>query len=129
MAYISKAQSTKRIVEISKRSRPILLSGVATSEFLHTAENSMSVRLIRAVYEEDTSADDGVEIKIGKVGFPNYFAAFTSEISMTAGDVTEIAKFDNRQFLLAGETLTVECDGGKTGDGTLSIQVELDSYR
>lgn len=129
MAYISKAQGTRKTVEVSRRSQPIALDGSATSEFLYTAEVMMAVRLIRAVYEEDTSADTGVDLRVGKVGFPAYFATFTSETSQSAGDVTEIMKYDNRQFLDAGETITIECDGGKTGTGVVAIQVELEGYR
>lgn len=129
MAYISKAQSTRRTIDVSKRTQPIALNGVSVREHLYTAEVTMSVRLIRVIYEEDTSADAGVDIRIGKVGFPDYFAIFTSELSQSAGDVTTVTKFDNRQFLEAGETLTVECDGGKIGDGVAAVQVELEGYR
>lgn len=129
MAYISKAQNTRRYLDVSKRSQSIALDGAFVREYLHTAEVNMSVRLIRVIYEEDTSADTGVEIRIGKIGFPAYFASFTSETSQSAGDVTTVTKHDNRQFLLAGETLTVECDGEKTGTGVVGVQIEMEGYR
>lgn len=129
MAYIQKAQGTRRTVDISKRSASIALDGSSIREYLHTAENDLSVRLIRAIYEEATSSDAGVEIRIGKIGYPEYFAAYTSAISQSAGTVASVTKFDNRQFLLADETLTVECDGGKTGAGVVAIQVEFEGYR
>ena len=129
MAYIAKAQSTRRYLDVSKRTPSIALDGASVREYLHTAEIDMSVRLIRVIYEEDTSSDAGVEIRIGKIGFPAYFASFTSEISQSAGDVTTVTKHENRNLLLAGETITVECDGGKTGAGVVGIQVEIEGYR
>lgn len=129
MAYIQKAQGTRRTIDISKRSLSIALDGGSVREYLHTAENDLSVRLIRVIYEEATSGDTGIEIRIGKIGFPDYYAAFTTASSQSAGTVTTVSRFDNRTFLLAGETLTMECDGGKTGAGTTAIQIELEGYR
>ena len=129
MAYISKSQATRRTFDITKRSQQFDLSGSSTTEYLHTAENDLSIRLIRAIYEETTSADAGVGIRIGKMNFPDYFASFTSAISTSRGVISTVIKFDNRQFLLADETLIVECDGGKTGAGAVSIQIEMEGYR
>lgn len=89
----------------------------------------MAVRLIRAVYVEASSSDDGVNIRIGKIGHPEYFATYTSEVSKSYGFVAEITKYDERISLDAGETLTVICDGGKAGTGMIEIQVELEGYR
>lgn len=129
MAYISKAQATRRVIDISKRTDSIALDGSAVRVHLHTAEKDAAVRLIRVTYEEATSSDTGVAIKVGKIGFPDFYALFTSESSKAAGSVTTVTKFANRELLLANETLTVDCVGGKTGTGIVAIQVEMESYR
>lgn len=109
--------------ERTVRTRPIQLSGDDVYESLYTTESTTSIRAMRVIYDESTSADAGVEIRIGKIGFANKFATFTTEVSKTAGELTWLPKTAN--FLVAGETLTVECDGGKVGDGVVSVQIEL----
>lgn len=105
------------------RTRPIQLSGDDVYESLYTTESTTNIRAMRVIYDESTSADAGVEIRIGKIGFANKFATFTTESSKSAGEFTWLPKTSNS--LAAGETLTVECDGGKTGDGVASVQIEL----
>lgn len=129
MAYLETAQKTRKVIDVSRRTTPILLAGFTMREHLHTAETDMAVRLIRAVYTEATSTHTGVAVRIGKIGHPDYFATFTSEISKSAGDVTEITMYDNRNILLQDETLTVDCDGLKAGTGIVIVQIELEGYR
>jgi hypothetical protein len=130
MAYISTAQRTRKTVEITVRTpNPIPLDGVAIRYFLYTAEGTMSLRLIRAVYVEASSSATGVNIHIGKIGHPAYFATYISEVSKAQGFVAEITKFAARSLLAVGETLTIDCDGGKAGVGMIDIQIELEGYR
>ena len=130
MAYIETAQRTRKTIDVSKRTRnPIPLDGVAVRDFLYTAEVDMAVRLIRVIYVEATTSDDGVNIHVGKIGHPAYFATYTSEVSQAQGTVAEVDKFVARDILAAGETLTVDCDGGKAGLGMVDVQIELEGYR
>ena len=105
------------------RTLPIDLSGAPAYESLYTSENTTEVRDIKIVYDESTSADAGVEIRVGKIGSPSFFATFTTQASMTAGKYTHAERTNT--VLLGNETLTVECDGGKTGSGVVSVQIEL----
>jgi hypothetical protein len=110
-------------LHLTVRTQPIDLSGASTYESLYTAENDTNVRTMRVIYDEATSADAGVAIRIGKIGDADYFTSLTTEVSKAAGSVVYLSKTNN--ILVAGETLTVECDGGKDGAGTVSIQIEL----
>lgn len=104
------------------RTKPIELAGPATYESLHTAESSMNLRSAKVIYDEASSADAGVAVRIGKIGSASYFKTYTTEVSMTVGKVINLSQISLP--LAAGETLTVECDGNKTGAGMISIQVE-----
>jgi hypothetical protein len=129
VAYYFTASKSRKTVDISKLTPVIALDGAPVITYLHCAENLVAVRLIRVVYVEATSSDAGVKIKVGKIGFPDYFADFTSEISKAVGDITTVTKFDNRIFLAANEVLTVNCNGFKTGLGAVIVQVEMEEYR
>lgn len=104
------------------RTRPILLGGVSVYESLHTPEATMGIRIVKFIYDEASDANTGVDIRIGKIGDPDYFATYTTEVSKSAGDITIIGQIT--KTLAKDETLTVECDGGKVGDGTVSVQIE-----
>lgn len=129
MAYYFTSSKSRKTVDISKLTPVIALDGAPVVNYLHVAENVVGVRLIRVVYVEATSSDAGVKIKVGKIGFPDYFADFTSESSKAVGDVTTITKFNNRIFLAVNEVLTVNCDGLKTGLGAVVVQIEMEEYR
>lgn len=129
MAYYFTSSKSRKTVDISKITPVIALDGAPVINYLHVAENTVGVRLIRIVYVEATSSDAGVKIKVGKIGFPDYFADFTSETSKSVGNVTTVTKILNRVFLLANEILTVNCDGLKTGTGAVIVQVEMEEYR
>lgn len=83
----------------------------------------MTLRTARIIYDEASSPDAGVALRIGKIGDPDFFLSFTSEPSKPAGFVLYLPHTDN--MLGQDETLIVECDGGKTGNGIVSIQIEL----
>jgi len=104
------------------RSRPITLAGPATAESIYTAETTTTIRLGTVVYEEASSADAGVAVRVGKIGSASYFSSYTTEVSRAAGSVSNLSF--SALTLQGGETLTVECDGNKTGTGTISIQIE-----
>jgi hypothetical protein len=104
------------------RTRPILLAGPAVYESLYTAECVTTLRLGRVIYDEASSADAGVAVRIGKIGSASYFKSYTTEISKPAGTVVNLSQIS--LTLNANESLTVECDGNKDGVGTISIQIE-----
>lgn len=109
-------------LHITVRTRPMNLDGNFVYESLYTAECETSIRTMRVVYDEGTSADAGVEIRVGKIGDADYFATFTTESSKSAGDATNLEK--TFLTLMPHETLTVECDCGKIGAGVISVQIE-----
>lgn len=74
------------------------------------------------IYDEASSADAGVAVRIGKIGSASYFSSYTTEVSKSAGSVVNLSRIT--ATLAPGETLTVECDGEKTGAGTISVQIE-----
>jgi hypothetical protein len=104
------------------RTRPILLGGAPVYESLHTPESPMGIRIIKIIYDETSSADVGVEIRIGKIGSPSFFATYTSEASKAAGTMTILQQITS--VLSPDETLTVECAGLKAGAGIVSVQIE-----
>lgn len=105
------------------RCRSIVLNGPATYESLYTAECTTSIRVIMVIYDEASSADAGVEVRLGKIGSASYFATYITEVSKSAGAVVNLSQ--TSLTLAPGETFTVECDGNKTGAGTISIQAEV----
>lgn len=109
------------------RTSQIDLGGSAVSEAIYTAINQLHIPLIRVIYDEATSAHTGVAIRVGIYGAPNYFSTFTSEINKSISERTSLSIGQNG-LLPAGETLIVECDGGKTGTGAITVQVELEAW-
>lgn len=104
------------------RTQPIVLAGPAVYEPLMAAQSTTTLRLALITYDEASSADAGVAVRIGKIGSASYFATYTTEVSKAAGSVVNLPQITNT--LAPGETLTVECDGNKTGAGTISVQIE-----
>ena len=105
------------------RTRPIVLAGPTTYESLYTAECVTTVRIAKVVYDDASSADAGVAVRIGKIGSASYFSSYTTEVSKAAASVVNLSQIS--LTLNPGETITVECDGEKTGAGTISIQIEV----
>lgn len=104
------------------RSNSITLAGPAISESLYTAETDTTLRAARVIFDEASSADAGVAVRIGKIGSTSYFGSYTSGASKAAGAVVNLNL--SASTLRAEETLLIECDGGKTGAGAISIQIE-----
>lgn len=101
------------------------LGGASSSQSVYTAVNALTVALVRVIYEEATSADAGVAIRVGKIGSASFFSTFTSEINKSIGNVTTLTLTNTT--LAAGETMIVECDGNKAGTGAVTVQIELES--
>lgn len=97
------------------------LSGSAEDiEILHAKDDLVILAAI-LLYTEASSADAGVEVRIGKESDDNYFYTGTSEVSKS--------KFYEKSVTLlqtdldAGDTLTVGSAGGKSGTGEVKICV------
>jgi hypothetical protein len=104
------------------RSGMITLAGPAVYESLYTAETTTTLRIARAIYDEASSADAGIAFRIGKIGSTTFFGSYTTEVSRSAGAVSNLSL--SSLTLLPNETLIIECDGNKTGSGAMSIQIE-----
>lgn len=109
-------------IDFTLRTRPIALDGAPIYESLYSAETIVTLRAVKIVYDETTSSDAGTVIRIGKIGSPSFFATYTTEISMTAGTIKVLPQISNT--LAPHETLTVNCDGLKSGAGIASVQIE-----
>jgi hypothetical protein len=112
------------IVIVSARSSTLPLDGLPITETLFTALKNMRITVARAIYEEASSSHAGVAIELGKIGNVNFYSTYTSEPSKPAGTTSTLLL--GNTLLLENETLTVKCAGGKTGLGSLKVQVELE---
>jgi len=105
------------------RSQQIVLSGPAVYESLFTAQHITTVKSIRVTYDEASSSNTGVTLRVGKVGDSDYFASHTSEVSKSLGYSKWLTL--SNTMLAQDEVLTIECDGDKVGTGIVSIQIDL----
>jgi hypothetical protein len=99
------------------------LSGAAVAQtVMEHITRKAKIERINILYVEASSADAGVALKVGKESNDDEYYTGTSAISQSAWgevDVTPLATLIN-----AGDSLTYNCAGGKTGTGTVVITVE-----
>jgi hypothetical protein len=101
---------------------PLDLSGAAATEICLHVETHINLLKATILYTEASSADAGVNIKIGKESDDDYFYTGTSEASKAqwySSDVTLLQK-----WLYAGDTLLFSTVGGKSGTGEVLLIVE-----
>lgn len=105
------------------------LSGGNLDEVLFTPYAAATLLGWRILYTEASSADAGVEVRVGKltqagVHDDDFYDQETSEINKAAGYSKLMAPGALDQNAIAvGETLTVGCSGGKVGAGEIIIVV------
>lgn len=107
------------------QSAVIDLSGAAVADtpVLHTSV-ALQILGLYFMYQEATSADAGIVIDVGKGGDDDFFFTGSTDVSKSAFDVE--SKTLLQTALAAGETMTYNSAGGKTGTGTLLIVVEYE---
>lgn len=112
---IKAASFTKNVVAID------LSGGAQIIPILHADAELTILKVIIVYINEASSADAGVEIRVGKETDENYFVSETSEINKAEWYEKEATLLQT--ILTAGDTLTVGSVGGKAGTGELQIYV------
>lgn len=108
--------------------RPSDLSGTAETAITFIADRAYTISAAYLVYTEASSADAGVNIKVGKliVGTDDddYFvAAVATEISKEAGYRKELTLAQTS--VVEGDIITFNNAGSKTGIGEVTLQLYL----
>lgn len=114
--------------EVVAMTTPLDLSGSAATNIVFIADRAYTLSAANLCYTELSSADTGINIKVGKliVGTDDddYFvAAVATEVSKEAGyrQALTLAATD----IAEGDIVTVNSAGGKTGTGEVVLQLEL----
>lgn len=119
------------VVSVNRRLNEIVvstkfdLSGSATVDNVYYANYPMRILEAKLVYTENSSADAGVAVSVGKVGDADYFVGNTN---------TEINKMAGYEQILtplidgieAGTLINITCAGGKTGTGEVVLVLVLE---
>jgi hypothetical protein len=93
------------------------LSGTAVPDTIWWhAPVACTIEGLWAVYVEAASDDDGVVIEVGKQGDGDYFATYTTKKSATANEREALTLL--KTAVAAGDTITYNCAGSKSGDGS-----------
>lgn len=113
---------------VSMSGRPIDLSGAADTVIVFTADRAYTLTAANLVYTEASSADAGVNIKVGKliVGTDDddfFVAAVATETSKEAGYLKSLTLAQTA--IAEGDTITINSAGSKTGTGAVTLQLYL----
>lgn len=114
--------------EVALMQVPLDLSGAAKTSIAFVADRAYTINYAYLVYTEVSSADAGVNIKVGKliVGTDDdgYFvAAVATEVSKEAGYRKSLTLLQTA--VAAGDVITINSAGGKTGTGEVILQLYL----
>ena len=101
------------------------LSGAAATEtVLFNKNHEIQINKVWVYYEEATSADAGVSLRIGSPTDDDAYWVETSEVSKSAGDCTEYGTGDMVLATVPKSTpIIVKSAGSKTGTGTAYIVI------
>jgi hypothetical protein len=105
-----------------------LSGGATTIPIIHMNER-LWIRSITLVYTEASSADAGVVVEVGKDSDRDFMYTGTSDTSKALWDEVELtiknhASFEDYDWLLPDETMTLYTAGGKSGTGSVMAVVE-----
>lgn len=126
--YISGAQT---IGDLSIRSISLDLSGGATDIDVFHAIAPCFLFGYQVVYTEGSSADAGVDIRVGRYQDgvaldDDYFDISTSEVSKNKGYSKHFTTADlTQKVIAAGDTVTVGTAGGKVGIGEVMLILQI----
>jgi len=119
------------VADITVKSEILDLSGAATDVEVFHAVTKCQLIGCAIVYTEASSADAGVQIRVGRyqegVALDNdYFDSSTSETSKDKGYVKHFKTSDlTNSVISAGDTVTVGTAGGKTGAGEVMLILKI----
>lgn len=107
---------------------PIDLSGAGVTLTAFVADRGYTITAAYLVYTEVSSANAGVNIKVGKtiVGTDDddYFvASVATEVSKEAGYRKSLTLL--KTAVVEGDIITINCAGSKTGTGAVTLQLYL----
>lgn len=107
---------------------PLDLSGSAVTAIVFIADRAYTLTEADLVYTEASSADTGVNVKVGKliVGTDDddfFVAAVASEVSKEAGYRKSLTLAQTA--IAEGDIITINSAGGKTGTGEVILQLYL----
>ena len=106
---------------------PIDLSGAAASKYWHS-ERACEIRKATIVYSEASSADAGINVKIGKEADDDYYvAAVATEVSKSQWYSKNLTLL--KTDVAAGDTIIFNSAGGKTGTGEILVVLEIVTLR
>jgi len=100
------------------------LSGAAQAEVVQFY-TSVPITVVKVIlcYVEAASADAGVTVQVGKNGDADWFYTGSSEGTKSLYYVKDLSLLHTA--LVAGEYITIDNAGGKTGTGNIQVHVEF----
>jgi|TARA_Y100000296_G_C5177686_1_gene261122 hypothetical protein len=102
------------------------LSGGAETLVVFHTERAAEITRVYVLYTEETSADAGITIKIGKMNSTtdddDYYFTGTSLVSQTLWDSTKLTLL--KRDISTGDTVVFASAGGKTGTGEIMLIME-----
>jgi len=127
-AELDAMQSDLETVPATMHGRPIDLSGAGETVIVFIADRAYTLTAVYLAYTELSSADAGINIKVGKliVGTDDddYFvAAVATEVSKEAGYRKALTLLQTA--IAEGDIITINSAGGKTGTGEVVLQLYL----
>ncbi len=127
-AEFSAMQADLETIPVLMAGRPLDLSGSAETVIVFVADRAYTLTAAYLVYTELSSADAGINIKVGKliVGTDDddYFvAAVATEVSKEAGYRKSLTLLQTA--ITEGDVITINSAGGKTGTGEATLQLYL----
>lgn len=118
--------STTVTVDQEPISSVLDLSGASSDVAVFYAKDAYELIGYAIIYTEASSADAGVEVRVGKYSDTDYFDASTSEVSKSLGYAKEFVSADlSNTTVAAGDVVTVGIAGSKTGTGEVIIKLYL----
>lgn len=107
---------------------PLDLSGAAATAIVFVADRAYTLTEADLIYTEASSADTGVNVKVGKliVGTDDddfFVAAVASEVSKEAGYRKSLTLAQTA--IAEGDVITINSAGSKTGTGEVILQLYL----
>lgn len=127
MFDIFKTFNVAKVVIVTLGNEPIDLSGAAKSYYWHS-EKDCKLRKVTIVYSEASSADAGINVKMGKEADDDYYVAVVateaSKAQWYSKDLTLL-----QTDIALGDTVIFNSAGGKTGTGEILVMLELENVR
>ena len=120
---VEQCSKGKESIQIVKTATAADLSGSAEVLTAFHCERQCRIRKATLLYEEASSSDTGVSLKIGDEGDDDLFYTGTSEVSkdqLYTADVTLLT-----DTLDSGDSVLFKSAGSKSGSGTVSLILEI----